>query len=785
MKTNPLRFNKKSSVLLVATISAVIGAQASTVSADDMFMLDEIVVTATKRPESLQDVSVSVSAVSSDFMQDAGIADMNDVSTHVPSLTVTTNVSPWNTSFRMRRVGHEGNIPTFEPDVGLFIDGAFRSKSGLGLGDLADIERIEVLKGPQSTLYGKNVTAGVIGVTTAAPSQEFTAMAEATLANDDYSNVKGYVNGGLSDTLAGRLSFSTTRRDEVMDNIGSGDDSGNLDNMSLRGQLLIEPNDDLSIRLIASAVKRDMTVQAGDPEWDPQMLAAFTAVQSNALAGLFALPAGAPSNTTPMQDNITGNRKLDSINDPHTFSQDSFDFSATVTYEMDGLTLTSITSYDEYDVETFMSDVTHSPLAVVSFHDTTDGYSYSQEFRLSSPGGETIDWLAGAFYYHNNFTRGDGTDTEFTLLQDIDNLGMTFAAAAALAAGLTPAMILGAGGALPVLGMPGDTGNFYNEQDTDTFGIFVSATWNISDTWSVSGSLRYGYEEKDAEMALSQNVVAGSVLLNATTPNGFTYEDKDDWDAVTGNLSTEYHLNDDVMLYASYSRGFKAGGYNLGFGTTPITDRPFDEEKVDAFELGWKTQLLSNRLQFNGAIFHTEYTDFQSAAFTGLSFLVNNAEEVTVDGIEFDGVYLISKQLTFNYAVSYVKAQYDKFTDFTPAEGEDLAFAPRWKASAGLQYEQPLAGGDLYTRVDVAWVDDSIPDTKLEARNEQSDYAHANVKLGWRNDSWDLSLWGKNVTNQDWVNQASATGGIGGATGSRQLFLNDPASAGVTVRYIY
>ena len=785
MKINSSRFNKQSSALLAAAVSAVIGTQASTISAaDDMLMLEEIVVTATKRPESLQDVSVSVSALGSDFMQDAGIADMNDVSTHVPALTVTTNNTPWNTSFRIRRVGHEGNIPTFEPDVGLFIDGAFRSKSGLGLGDLADIERIEVLKGPQSTLYGKNVTAGVIGVTTAAPSQEFSARVEASLANDDYSNVKGYVNGGLSDTLAGRLSFSTTSRDEVMENIGSGGDGGNLDNMSLRGQLLIEPNADLSIRLIASAVKRDLTVQAGDPEWDSTTQALFANTQANAAAALFSQQAGAPTNTTPLQDNIAGNRKLDAANTPNAFSQDSYDFSATVTYEMDGLTLTSITSYDEYDVASFMPDVTNSPLAVVSFDDTTDGYSYSQEFRLSSPGGETIDWLAGAFYYHNNFTRGDGTDTEFTLLDDIDNLGMTAAAGAALAAGATPAAIIAAGGAQPILGMPGDTGNFYNEQDTDTFGIFVSATWNISEIWSISGGLRYGYEEKDAEMALSQTG-GGGILLNNTTPNGFTYEDKNDWDAVTGNLSTEYHLSDDVMLYASYARGFKAGGYNLGFGTTAPADRPFDEEKVDAFELGWKTQLLDNRLQFNGALFHTEYTDFQSAAFTGLSFNVTNAEKVTVDGIEFDGIYLISEQLTFNYSVSYVKATYDKFTSFTAAEGEDLAFAPRWKASAGLQYEQPLAGGDFYTRVDVAWADDSINDTKLDPRNAQSDYAHANVKLGWRNDSWDLSLWGKNVTNQDWLNQGSATGAIGASTGSRQLFLNDPASAGVTVRYIY
>ncbi len=781
MNNNPSSFNKKSSALLAAAITAVIGTQAGTVSADDSLMLEEIVVTATKRPESLQDVSVSVSAVGADFMQDAGIADMNDVSTHVPALTVTTNSNPWNTSFRIRRIGHEGNIPTFEPDVGLFIDGAFRSKSGLGLGDLVDVERIEVLKGPQSTLYGKNVTAGVIGVTTAAPTHEFEAMVEASLANDDYSNVKGYVNGGLSETVAGRLSFSTTRRDEVLENIGNGGDSGNLDNMSLRGQLLIEPSNDLSIRLIAGAVQRDLTPAPGDTEWDPTTLTAFAAIQAGVPNGLYGPGVGTPSNTTPLQDNIAGNRKVDANNDGARFTQDSFDFSANITYDLGDITLTSITSYDEYDVQTFTPEVSTGPLDFISFDDTTEGYSYSQEFRLSSPGGETIDWLAGAFYYHNNFTRGDGTDTEFTLRDDIDDLGVL----ASLE--MIPALIPSP---LPVLGMPGDTGNFFNEQDTDTYGIFASATWNISDIWSVSGGLRYGYEEKDAEMSLSQNLspsnlLGSSGLLNQVTPDGFTYAAKDDWDAVTGNLSTEYHVSDEIMVYASYARGFKAGGYNLGFGTSTAAERPFEEEKVDAFELGWKTRLLDNRLQFNGAIFHTEYTDFQSAAFVGLSFNVTNADEVTVDGIEFDGVYLINEQLTFNYAVSYVKATYDKYEAFTTAEGEDLAFAPRWKTTAGLQYEQPIAGGDFYSRVDVAWVDSSINDGLLDPRNEQSDYAHANVKLGWRNDEWDISAWGKNVTNQDWINQAGPTGAVGAATGSRQVFLNDPASAGITVRYSY
>ena len=273
MQHNRVRTIKKSSTLLASAISAVISAQVGVASAQDGLRIEEVVVTAQKRAESLQDVSVSVSAVGADYMQDAGISDMVDVAAHVPALTVSTNSSPWNTSYRVRRIGNEGNIPTFEPDTGLFIDGAFRSKSGLGLGDLVDIERIEVLKGPQSTLYGKNVTAGVIGITTAAPSEEFYGVAEASVAEDGALNVKGFVNGAIADGVYGRISLSHSERDPLVENI-NGPDADELDSYAVRGQLLLEPSDVLSIRVIAGAVDRDFIGPMGDVEFGPRVQAA-------------------------------------------------------------------------------------------------------------------------------------------------------------------------------------------------------------------------------------------------------------------------------------------------------------------------------------------------------------------------------------------------------------------------------------------------------------------------------------------------------------------------------
>jgi outer membrane receptor protein involved in Fe transport len=791
------------SALVVAITSVMTTAQAQ-----DEFMLEEIVVTAQKRAESLQDVSVSVSALGTDFMRDAGVNDMNDVALHVPGLTVSTNASPWLTSFRVRRIGNEGNIQTFEPDTGLFIDGAFRSRSGLGLGDLVDVERIEVLKGPQSTLYGKNVTAGVISVSTVAPTQEFEAMAEGSVAEDSAYNVKSYINGGLSENVAGRLSMSYSERDHLVKNVGAAGDADDLQSYALRGQLMIDASEDLSIRLIAGIVDRDFDGPVGDVTWGPVGQAVFPAL-------------GAPIN-----DNIAGNRKIDYGQGVTEFEQQSYEFTVIADYSLGSNSLTSITSYDAYDVRTNYKDVDQMGLDIISFDDTTEGYSWSQELRIASAGGETIDWMGGVFLYHNDFSRGDDSDQDFLLGADAPLLGQGLLAGPTGAFTQLVGVDLGPpfGVAIPdqatanalaaqALGQPGEYADTYNEQSTDTYGIFGSVTWNISEQMALTGGLRYSYEKKRAEIDNFSNATGLGALVGALPEGiigrlvpsaGQQWKVSDSWNAITGNLNLEYHWTDNVMTYATIARGFKAGGFNLGWGTTAFDDRPFDEEKVDTLELGWKTRLLDNRLQLNGAIFYTEYTDFQSAAFRGLTFEVSNAEQVNNTGIEFDGLFLITEEITLNFAVSYVKAQYDKYTSgscaygvtpngpqagdgFCDLSGEDLPFAPRWKANTGIQYETAMWGGDFYSRLDVSWVDKHIPSSSLDPRHEQSDYALANVKLGWRYDNWDLSVWGKNITDQDYIIQAAPDYTLGELMqdGSYQVFMNTPASFGATIRYQY
>ncbi|HEY5761498.1 MAG TPA: TonB-dependent receptor plug domain-containing protein, partial [Steroidobacter sp.] len=414
------------SLLTFAIAAAAVNT--SPVHADpDTSALEEIVVMARKQTEAIQDVPLSVSAVTAEQLTSAGIRDVGDLTVIVPSLIVTSNSNPFNTSYRIRRIGNEGNIPDFEPDTGLFIDGAYRSRSGLGLGDLADIEQIEVLRGPQSTLYGRNVTAGAISVATAKPSQTFGAMAETTAGNDNLLGVRGYVTGGLTETVSARLSASGTWRDTMAKNLIGGD-SDDQDQYSVRGQVLFEPFDSLSVRLIGAHTRRDMKPALADMFYGPGVSALVNAVVANPAAlGAADGPALANgvinSNARPILDNDPVNREVQALA-PLTFEQDSDDIIASIEYRTDTMTVTSISSYDRYDVVQRWNDAGQTGLDLVNYRDTQYGATFSQELRVSANPSDSFNWLGGVYYYDNSFERGDKDEPEFELGQAIDELGV-------------------------------------------------------------------------------------------------------------------------------------------------------------------------------------------------------------------------------------------------------------------------------------------------------------------------------------------------------------------------
>lgn len=791
--------------LLALAISAL-AVHATEALAEKSPALEEVVVSARKQSELIQDVPVAVSAVTADQIAAAGVRDIADLSTLVPSLAVTSNSNPFTSSFKIRRIGNEGNIPDFEPDTGLFIDGAFRSRSGLGLGDLVDIDRIEVLRGPQSTLYGKNVTAGVVSVTTAEPSHTFGAMGEATAGNDGLVSLRGYVNGGLTDKISGRLSLSGTQRDTIQKNL-IGPDSQDMDQYAVRGQLLFEPTDDLRVRLIGAHSERDMNPQMADMYYGRSLTALVNAAATRP-AAMRAIGRGfvdgvINSNAAPILDNDPSNRKMQAY-DALTFKQEADDFIGSVEWHADSFTLNSITSYDTYDTVQDWKDAGQTGLDIVDYRDRQRGDTFSQEFRIDSTIGEDITWQSGVFYYTNDFRRGDKGRNEFTLGQAADEVGA--AASTVLFAPTHPAF------GLPVLGLPGDTGNYYEDADSESIGLFGQSTWSATDDLAFTLGLRYTHESKDVSLTNSSStglqgrlpagvLAALPVLVNQLTSASRSFEADDSWSAVTGTFNTEYHINADVMLYGTIATGFKGGGFNGGFGNTTLERRPFDEERVINFEAGAKAD-LDGRTRANVAVFHTEYRDYQAASFIGLQFLVNNAEQVNVDGIEVDITSKLTNDLTVDVSATYAHAEYDEYTQgscYTGAtvtnpvtggcdlSGEQLPFAPDLTATAGLTWEHQFGPGSLYSRFDASWTGDQNVTTELDPNHgEQGGYALMNFRLGWKQDKWDVSGWVRNLADKTYYIQKAQTGVFASLRdGSYQSYLNEPQSFGVTVRVKY
>tara|TARA_R110002167_G_scaffold1569_2_gene7531 strand:+ start:1446 stop:3809 length:2364 start_codon:yes stop_codon:yes gene_type:complete len=773
---------------LVFGISAAILSN-STIS--NAAQLEEVIVTAQKRAEDMQTVPVSVSALTADQLADIGFNDISDIAAQVPSLIVLTNISPLATTFRIRNIGNAGNIPNFEPATGLFIDGAFRSRSGIGMGDLVDVSSVEVLKGPQSTLHGKNVTAGVISVATQGPTENFEAMAEVSFGSDSLKQIKAYVSGPFSDSIAGRLSIVDTGRSELIDNV-AGPNSEGLNGYAIRGQLRMDISDALYARLIVGYSEKDMNTTTGDVFLSD----ASQRILSNAGATL-----SIPNDPTD---------RLIEYSEGSGYIGDSNDIIFTMEYSGDGYTFTSISSYDDYDGLAYLDDVEQTSLLLADFKDRQAGESLSQEFRIASDNESQFSWLAGTFVYTNEFRRGDKDLPEFLTQSDIEEYGAAVAGEL-ISRGALPINIAPLG--TPILGVEGDRGDYDITQDTDSFGVFTKFDYEFNDAWKAAFGLRYSYEKKAGVVIQTTELSAlgcipplNTNLMCLVTPDGNNFDDSESFDAITGAISSSYFLNEDTMFYGVVSTGFKAGGFSLQNGTASDEMRPFGEEEVINFELGAKTEFLDHRARVNASVFHTEYKNFQNASFAGLVFIINNAELVTVDGIEVDSTVILTENMSTTINFAYIDTIFDSYdggqcyygrepdNDLGQCilDGEALASATKLKGNLALNWRYPLSSGDIYTRLDYAYSGEANASSALDPRFDQPASNTLNIRLGWRNANVDIAFWGRNITDEVHIDQVAPANifttidtRVGSPVGSYQAFTSQPLSLGLTARYTY
>jgi iron complex outermembrane receptor protein len=776
------------------TAAAAPGATAS------VDTVETVVVTATKREQNLQTVPLSVTALTANAMHVAGVTDMRGVSLLTPSLTVAQTVGPVNQSYRIRGMGSDANIPTFEPDVALFVDGVYMPRSGLNVDDLVNVNRVEVLEGPQSTLYGKNATAGVVNVVTTAPSTYWTGSLEGSLSELDSSlkapvyRVAGTVSGPVDDRLRISLTAVTYNQGDSYKNLEPG--APNANDMNRYSVRAVADADVWSGAILRFALSRSEIYNTRNGDADN--LYYVTSPPNNAYK-LDSL-LGPKFNVGICPDNNPNDRII-CTSSPWTNASYNDTASATLTSPIGRLNFTSITALSDYRVQDVNGDIAQVILPVLSYYDTQRGSDFSQELRLASPTGDKLEWMVGGFYAHSNFNRGDN--------------------------GHTPTFTVGAAGPyvpLPAplssfkVGQPGDEG-FLNSSESSNYGaIFGNLTYHFNDKFSLTGGVREQVESKQASVnnsyvispstpnlplpcgAFPVNLLTVSLTPTASpscpsAPVNSNFSHSTSYP--TWNVTGQFQATTQTMLYATVSRGGKSFGYNIGFGNTPSSQRQFQDEFVTNYEVGVKSTLLGGRARVSAALFHMDEDNYQNATFVGTQFLVNNAQKVTVQGAEANGAFVLGHGFTLNAAATYLDAVYNTYTAGgcyygEPANngaggcnlsGRGLPLSPRWRTNAGLQYQHDTGLGQLYGRLDWTWQSSMYANTNLDPRSLQGAYSLLNVRMGMKLDhGLDVALWSNNVTNTVYSQADYVSNLFGINDPAYQRFLGRPREFGLTLK---
>jgi outer membrane receptor protein involved in Fe transport len=829
-------------------------------AADNAGSDQDIVVTATKRASPLSDVPIAVSAITGQSMALSGASDIRQLNQLAPSLMVYSTVSEAAAVARIRGVGTVGDNPGLESSVGVFIDGVYRSRTGAGFSELGELERVEVLRGPQGTLFGRNTSAGLINIVTKRPEFKLGASGEISYGNYDYWRLAGRVTGPLSDKVAASIDGVFVSRNgflHMVDATGNRiGDTNDRNRYLLRGQLLIEPTDDLSIRLIADythrnesccgAVYSDVTEETGS---SPQT--AVTSATNRIVTILQNLGTIFPNGPTPYaQDPYQRNISITPGREYVSRLRD-WGLSGEVNYELDnGIKLTSITAYRDYKSSDY-GDYDYGTADLVYRNPDTyrEFKTFTQELRAQGKAfDDKLDWLVGAYYAHEDLTLEDNIDFgadygRFAACRLLAGNGATanplpYSACATLPGTINLINAVAPAAFRPSLialaSMPSGTGDVHSRyfQKSENWALFTHNIIHVASHVDLTLGLRYTHESKKFSASFDNNnatcaqLQASSLPAIATTPgpaqalaggiltlgclgnastslNALALNDKISDGELSGTAVLSWKATDRLMVYASYARGYKSGGYNLDrfeLGNTgispnisPVTffsprsnaDAPslrFGEEKVNAYELGAKFAM--HGLSANLALFREEFSNFQLNTFNGTSFIVQNINGCNValsatgtcsdveaglvsQGVEIELSASPIQDVRLNAGLTYADTKFNKrlvgSSDGTipldPAlfllPGQRTTNAPAVVATGSIAWTPPIGSNGLSGLV---YVDGRVTSSyntgsDLYPEKKQDGYGIVNARLGLRGlgQRWAVELWAQNLFDQDYT----------------------------------
>jgi iron complex outermembrane recepter protein len=874
---------KLSAACIALTVPSAVYAQEEPQAEEAATQDDEIVVTAQGRTQLLSDVPVAISAVNAETLQNSGANDIRQLNQVAPSLLVSSTGSEANGSARIRGIGTVGDNPGLESSVPVFIDGVYRSRSGIGLNELGEIDRVEVQRGPQGTLGGRNSSAGLISIYSKKPEFTFGGTGELTYGNYDFMRAATSFTGPISEQLAFRVDGVYVKRDGFYNDPQNGKDINDRDRYFLRAQLLFEPTDALSVRLIADYTQRaekccaatyvDGTVNQfiGNLNNPSTPLAPLQATGNNIINVLRDLGQ-------PLASFNQGYSRDVSVSANRSFFGETKDYglSGQIDYDFGGAKLTSITAYRQYrsgqasDTDYGEVDILYRAIDKNSYRQF---HTFTQEVRLQGEAfGGKLDWLVGGFYANEKLTVRDNLRFgnqygRFATCRIISGGGLAGLYSptnpSCVAPGVGPATIAGASGPisgadivaaftrLDTLNNLGTTNDRYFQNGTN-WALFTHNILHITDTLDLTFGIRYTNDKKRFNATFGNDntactTIQGLVLDDATNPlttataralagaliglgcqgnstaelNGVSINDSRSEDEFTGTAILSWKPTDDLLLYGSFARGYKAGGFNLdrsalkspilpfaavGGAQALVGNLQFDPELVDSYELGAKYS--TGPFSLSVSAFRSDFSNFQLNTFNGTVFLVQTVNGcnnlvggpaadtdlsnatgtcatgdvtygVRTQGVELEASLVPARNFRVAAGLTYARTKYQDDLIGTKLgtaldsalrklPGDNLSNAPELVATSSVTWTPEIGSSGLtgLFYIDGRMTSDYNTGSDLFPQKEQDSFAVFNARIGLRgpDEAWGIELWGQNIFNQDYA----------------QVAFNSPFQAGTT-----
>ncbi|NKB38477.1 MAG: TonB-dependent receptor plug domain-containing protein [Gammaproteobacteria bacterium] len=712
-------------------------------------LLEEVVVTAQKREQNVQDVGIAITAFTGDQMRTLGYSNAQQITALAPGVSTVQPNGEANYGLAIRGAANSDFVANQESPVSLYVDEVYISQmSGAGF-MLFDMERVEILRGPQGTLFGRNATGGLAHFVTRKPEQEFNGYGQVTVGENDQVKFEGAVGGALSDTVAARASISTHHNSGYVTNrLDPGNDLNNANDYAGRVQLLFTPNEDVEFLLNARYSLQQ--IRTGffnnvDGSFDPATGLGFKTPGTGNFNGYSDLDG----------DVFTGDYDRLGFNDLETYG-----FSGTLKWSLDSMDFTSITDYQSVERD-YIEDSDASPFNDFNFFLNTDAEQWSQEFRLNGE-NEQMKWVTGLYYLKIDSSDANGAEIP----------------------------VFGLGGLPPITGL--DTPS---TQEKDSFSIFGQVEYSLSDNFTLIGGFRWIEESVDIRYA--NNAVEfprdGSIERNGN-PNILatlgTYTGKYDEGLWSAKVELDWTPTDDLLVYASWNRGVKGGGFNSPFDLSALdpTVSPdqnatdaffrFNEEELDAFELGFKSTLMDGLARLNVALYYNDYKDYQAFDIIGLATNVVSAPDAKNYGFEAELFASPMEGLDLMFGVSYN----DNEVTLPTGVKTRAVQTPKWNLSGLARYEWAAFNGSMAIQGDFHYRSEHYHSLTRAPAVTEDGYHVANARLSYTtaDEKWEVAVFANNITDEEYIVQSFD---LAAALGWIEEYYGRPRWVGGSVNY--